>query len=51
MLFTASHIASALSAAAGFNRPGDWRLVGARGYLSSSNSIDRAEKGSIRKPE
>ena len=52
MLFKASHIATALSAAtAGFNRPSDRRLVGARAYFSSSKSIDRAEQGSIRKPE
>jgi hypothetical protein len=52
MLFKASHIATALSAAAaGFNRPSDWRFVGACAYFNSSKSIDRAEQGSIRKPE
>ena len=52
MLFTASHIATALSAAtAGFNRPDDWRFVGARAHLSSSKSIDRARHGSICNPE
>ena len=52
MLFKASHIATALSAAtAGFNRPSDWRFVGARAYRSSSKSINRAGQGSIRKPE
>jgi hypothetical protein len=52
MLFKASHIATALSAAtAGFNRPSDWRLVGARAYLSSSKSIDRAKHGSKCRPE
>jgi hypothetical protein len=52
MLFKASHIATALSAAtAGFNRPSDWRFVGARAYLSSSKPMDRAVQGSIRKPE
>jgi len=52
MLFKASHIAAALSAAtAGFNRPSDWRFVGARAYPSSSKPMDRAGHGSIRKPE
>jgi hypothetical protein len=52
MLFTASHIAIAFSAAtAGFNQPGDWRFVGACAYLSSSKRINRARQGSIRKPE
>ena len=52
MLFKASQIAIALSAAAaGFNRPSDWRFVGARAYLSSSKPMQRAGQGSIRKPE
>jgi len=51
MLFTASHIATALSAAAGSNQPSDWRFVGARAHLSPSKPIDRAGPGSIRKPE
>jgi hypothetical protein len=52
MLFTASHIATALSAAAvGFNRPNDRRFVGACAYLDSSKPMDRAGQGSIRKPE
>jgi len=52
MLFKASHIATALSAAtAGFDRPSDWRFVGARAYLNSSKSFDRARHGSICKPE
>ena len=52
MLFRASQIAIALrAAAAGFNRPSDWRFVGTRAYLSSSKVIDRAGQGSMRKPE
>jgi hypothetical protein len=51
MLFTASHIATTLSAAAAFNRPSDWRFVDARAYLSSSKPIDRVTPGSIRKSE
>jgi hypothetical protein len=52
MLFKASHLATALSAVtAGYDRPSDWRFVGARAYLSSSKSIDRVEQDSVRKPE
>jgi hypothetical protein len=52
MLFQASHIATALSAAsAGFNRPSDRRFVGTCAYLSSSKPIDRAGQGSMHKPE
>jgi hypothetical protein len=51
MLFRASHIATALSAPAGFNRPSDRWFVGACAYLSSSKPIDRAGQGSVRKPE
>jgi hypothetical protein len=51
MLFKASQIAIALSAAAGFNRPSDWRFVGARAYLTSSKPMHRADQRSIRKPE
>jgi hypothetical protein len=51
MLFKASHIAIVLSAAAGFNRPSDWRFVCVRAYLSSSKPMHRAGQGSIRKPE
>jgi hypothetical protein len=52
MLFRASQIATALSAAAvGFNRPSDRRFVRACAYLNSSKPIDRAEQGSMRKPE
>jgi hypothetical protein len=52
MLFTASHIAIAPSAATDrFNRPGDWRFVCARAYLSSSKPMHRAGQGSIGKPE
>jgi hypothetical protein len=52
MLFRASHIAIALSAAAArFNRPSDWRFAGARAYLSSSKPMHRAAQGSIRKSE
>ena len=49
MLFRASHIAIALSAAAGFNRPSDWWFAGARAI--SSKAIDRAGLGPMRKPE
>jgi hypothetical protein len=52
MLFEASHFATALSAvAAEYHRPSDWRFVGACAYFNSFKSIDRAEQGSIRKPE
>ena len=52
MLLMASHIATALNAAtAGFNRPSDWRFVGARAHLGSSKPIYWAEQGSIRTPE
>ena len=52
MLLMASHIATALNAAtAGFNRPSDWRYVGAHAYLSSSKPIYWAGQGSLRTPE
>jgi hypothetical protein len=52
MLLKASHIATAISATvAEFNRPSDWRFVGACARLSSSKPIYRAEQGSIRTPE
>jgi hypothetical protein len=48
----ASHIATALSAAAGrSDRPNGWQLVGARGYWGTSSSFDRPEQGSRLKPE
>jgi hypothetical protein len=52
MLLKASHIATALSAAAGrFDRPRERRLVGAFGYWGVPSSNKRSERSSRLKPE
>ena len=52
MLLVASHIATALSAAAGrVDRPSDRSLMGAFGYWGFSNSKNGSEPNSRLKPE